>query len=411
MRILRNVQARYVVIFSLVLIGSIALIVFTYRITLLPRPTQTSQARLTPTSLIGNTPTVISTPATPSPSPSPPTPALNPGTVLGISGSPPSLYPGIHWTRIGYKTCGSNLTGNTLKTAIQNNHSQGVHVLLLICQVPGAHLLDKKPLQDIAQSGADAIECGNEQMKHNPYPTYLSPVDFARFFDLCERTVHAVSPGIPTLLGSLDPHVGGVDYGPLYDQLNYLDEMESAMNSTVHPGGHWSWRAQSVGLIDSWHNGYPSQYVNSLQALFQFWAKQFRVDLNSGGLGKHLWVVEGTGCYYGCGINPNSSYEVAVSHILTLITDVQTTLQYKVPFFYFSLKDFYFTAAGNIAPFGVLDVNGHPKPIRQDLPRGARSLTMSCSNRQTVVVDQEQLLVKLYQGCSLPGNYLSILTS
>jgi hypothetical protein len=410
MRILRNVRARYVVIFSLVLIGSIALTVFVYRITLLQRPTKTSQVRLTPTSLIGNTPTVNTPTLTPTPT-SPPTPALNPRTVLGISGSPPSLYPGIYWTRIGYKTCGSNLSGDTLKTAIQNNHIQGVHVLLLICQRPGAHLLDMQPLQDIAQAGADAIECGNEQMKHNPYPTYVSPVDFARFFDLCERTVHAVSPGIPTLLGSLDPHVGGVDYGPLYDQVDYLGEMESAMNSTVHPGGHWSWRAQSVGLIDSWHNGYPSQFVNSLQALFKFWAQQFRVDLNSGGLGKHLWVVEGTGCYQGCGINPNSSYEVAVSHILTLITDVQTTLQYKVPFFYFSLKDFYFTVAGNIAPFGILDVHGHPKALRQDLPMGARSLKMSCSKGQTVVVDQEQLLVKLYQGCSLPGNYLTTLTS
>ena len=181
--------------------------------------------------------------------------------------------------------------------------------------------------------------------------------------------------------------------------------------STVHPGGHWSWRSQTLGLIDSWHNGYPNQNTNSLYGLFLFWAQQFNVNLNNGGLGKHIWVVEGTGCYQGCGINAYSPYEVAVSHILTLITDVQTALRYKVPFFYFSGKDFFFTVKGNVAPFGVLNVNGHPKPIRQDLRMGARSLAMSCSNGQVTVLDQEQLLAKLYAGCSLPSNYLSILTS
>jgi hypothetical protein len=135
------------------------------------------------------------------------------------------------------------------------------------------------------------------------------------------------------------------------------------------------------------------------------------VNLNSGALGKHLWVVEGTGCYQGCGINTYSPYQVAVSHILTLITDVQVALQYKVPFFYFSGRDFFFTVNGNIAPFGIFDINGHPKPIRQDLPMGARSLDMTCSHQHVVVLNQEQLLVKLYAGCSLPSNYLSILTS
>ncbi len=42
---------------------------------------------------------------------------------------------------------------------------------------------------------------------------------------------------------------------------------------------------------------------------------------------------------------------------------------------------------------------------------GARSLAMACSNGQVVVVNQEQLLAKLYAGCKLPGNYVGILTS
>ena len=195
------------------------------------------------------------------------------------------------------------------------------------------------------------------------------------------------------------------------DQVNYLDAMQTAMNSIVHPGGHWNWRSEALGLIDSWHNGYPNPNTNSLYGLFLFWARQFNVDLNSGGLGKHIWVVEGTGCYQGCGIDASSSYQVAVSHILTLTTDVQDALQYKVPFFYFSGKDFFFTVNGNIAPFGILNVNGHPKPLRQDLSMGARRLTLSCTDGQVVVIDQEQLLAKLYAGCKLPNNYFEILTS
>ena len=42
---------------------------------------------------------------------------------------------------------------------------------------------------------------------------------------------------------------------------------------------------------------------------------------------------------------------------------------------------------------------------------GARVLNMQCSNGQFSVVNQEQLLAKLHQNCSLPSNYLSILTS
>ena len=270
-----------------------------------------------------------------------------------------------------------------------------------MCQEP-SHLLDVNTVTDVANAGADAVECGNEQMKHNAYSTFVPPDAFARFFDFCERTVHAHSPGIPVLLGSLDPHVGGIDYQPLLDQVGYLDEMQNAMNSQVHPGGHWSWRSQKLGLIDSWHNGFPSQGVNSLRALFNFWGGQI-----GGDLGHHLWVIEGTGCVYGCGLG--GSYDISVAHILTLITDVQTAKSYGVPFFYFSGKDFYQQGQGGFWPMGVLDVRGHSKPLRQDLGFGARALTLSCPGGQRRVIDQERLLADLYNGCSLPGNYVSIL--
>ncbi len=42
---------------------------------------------------------------------------------------------------------------------------------------------------------------------------------------------------------------------------------------------------------------------------------------------------------------------------------------------------------------------------------GARTLEMSCSSGKITVVDQEQLLAKLYSGCTLPGDYVSILES
>jgi hypothetical protein len=192
-------------------------------------------------------------------------------------------------------------------------------------------------------------------------------------------------------------------------QVGYLNQMQAAMNSDVHPGGHWSWRSQKIGLIDSWHNGYPSQDVNNLYGLYIFWAQQFNVDLNSGALGQHLWVIEGTGCFKGCGIDAYSSYQVAVSHILTLISDVQTTMRYHVPFFFFSSRDFYLS--GVYWPIGILDANGHAKPLRQDLSMGARKLTMGCRSGSVTVVNQLQLLARMYQGCSLPGNYLGVLTS
>ena len=120
-------------------------------------------------------------------------------------------------------------------------------------------------------------------------------------------------------------------------------------------------------------------------------------------------ISERTGCFKGCGINPYNSYQVAVSHALTLITDAQTTMRYKVPFFYFSGKDFF--DQGINWPIGIADAGGKSKPIRQDLSMGARTLTLSCPSGSVNVADQVQLLAKLYSHCTLPGNYISVITS
>lgn len=332
--------------------------------------------------------------------------------ILGLDGYPQDSYPGIGWIRMGYPTCGwGNETGKTLLHTIQSYHQRGIRVLLTFCQGSNSHTYDPKQLADAAQGQADAVQCGNEEMKYDPSVAflYIQPQNFARFYDACERAMHAVRSNIPVLLGSLDPHVGGIDYQPLLNQVYYLNQMQYAMNTIVHPGGHWDWHTQTLGLIDSWHNGYPNSGTNSLYYLFQFWAQQFGVDMNSGALGKHLWVVEGTGCFKGCGIDPYNSYQVAVSHLLALITDVQTSMRYQIPMFYFSGKDF--MSAGYYWPIGVLDIKGHPKPLRQDLGMGAISFAMTCGSKVVTVVNQEDLLAKMYSGCTLPGNYVGIVYS
>jgi len=396
MNILNDLQKRFLFILYVSLVTSIVLVLVLYQVF----PPGSIQS--TGTNEIHR----VTKAVTPTPT-SPTVAVLNPSSVLGIDSGPLSDYPGISWTRISYKTCGGDHFGARLKSTIQLYHSQGGHVLLLLCQHPGRHLLEMPQFNDVAQAGADAVACGNEEMKHNTYSTYLSPLDFARFFDLCERTVHAASPGIPVLLGSLDPHVGGVDYQPLLQQASYLNAVQTAMNTQVRPGANWSWRAQAMGLIDSWHNGFPSKSVNSLHALFVFWAQQFQVDLNSGELGKHIWVVEGTGCVNGCGLSTH--HDISVAHIMTLITDVQTSMRYQVPFFYFSGKDFF--QAGAFWPMGVLDLRGHAKPLVQDLAPGTKTLDLSCSGGPVNVTEQEELLAKLYSGCTPPDNWASILTS
>jgi len=401
-----NTKSKFLIIALVVLVFSTLVAVFAYRAatTVNVKPTLTAT---TPAKTPFTTPSIGITP-TPTPTPA----RLPLGPVLGVESNLLTSYSDIPWVRFGYPTCGTNtLSGSALKNWIAIRHSQRVRILITTCQSNGPSLYDTTTLQDVAESGADAVQCGNEQIKPGQFTTYVPPANFAKYFDLCESIIHAIYPNMPVLLGSLDPQVGGVDFQGLANQVNYLNAMQTAMNNIVHPGGHWSWHSQTLGLIDSWHNGYPNQYTNSLYELLVYWEQQFNVNLNNGGLAKHIWVVEGTGCYIGCGINANSPYQVAVSHILTLITDVQTALRYKVPFFYFSGRDFFFTVGGSVAPFGIDNIDGHPKPLRQDLPMGARSLTMSCSSGQAVVINQEQLLAKLYQSCKLPGNYLSILTS
>jgi hypothetical protein len=400
------------IIFAVVLIVSVVLAVLSYRtvVSSHPQPIATPAIANQPTSA----PQLTPTPSSISAKSWTLLPTQQTAQILGIDGDPAIHYNGISWVRLGYPSCGwGNLRGQVLQNTVEKYHTQGIRVLLTICQGPNdARLIDTNAinvLNDAARGNPDAVQCGNEEMKQDPAVAflYIPPESFARFYDLCEKAVPKVRPDIPVLLGSLDPHVGGVDYQPLYDQVNYLDQMQSAMNSSVHPGGNWDWHNQILGLIDSWHNGYPNASVNSLYGLFTFWAQQFQVDLNSGQLGKHLWVVEGTGCFKGCGVNPDNSYQVAVSHTLTLVTDVQTSMKYSIPFFYFSGKDFY--DQGIYWPIGILDPQGHPKPIRQDLSMGARSLSLSCAKSATSVVDQEQLLSGLYNHCSLPGNYLNVI--
>ncbi len=394
------------IILIIVLLSTILLTTLSYRLVVLAKP-QTISSGITamPTSTVP----IGALPALPS--------IQSPSQVLGIDAKPTTYHAGIYWVRIGYPNCGwGNLRGTLLKNTIQMFHRQGTRVLLTFCQNGNtSHLFDTAPLFDAAQGLPDAVQCGNEQMKIDRSVAFLhvSPENFARFYDLCQYEVHAIRPNIPVLLGSLDPHVGGVDTQPLADQVSYLNQMQQAMNTVVHPGGHWDWRTQTLGLIDSWHNGWsnggPDASVNSLYHLFAFWAQQFHVDLNSGALGKHLWVVEGTGCFKDCGIDIHNAAQIAISHTLTLIIDVQTALKYKIPFFYFSSADF--DSVGYLWPIGVLDIHGKPKPLRQDLKMGARSLTLSCGDSKVNVIDQEILLAKLYSGCTVPDNYESVIAS
>jgi len=405
---LKNIKTSSSIVFALVLIGSFLLATFSYRVVTLQQAAAAVSSTPTPT-ISGNTPgatrTITGTPAVTYP------PVVSPAQVLGIVADTENAFSDIPWVRVSYVTCiSSGPSGDGLKTTVAQFHRLGVRVMVSLCQWGNdTRLYDMKYMNDVAQAGADAVQCGNEQMKSGKFNTGVPPAIFAKFFDLCEQAMHAVRPEVPIIIGSNDPRVGGIDFQGLANQAHYLDEMQSAMNSSVHPGGHWNWRSQIIGMIDSWHNGYPTQATNSLYGLFTFWAKQIGVDLNSGGLGKHLWVIEGTGCIFGCGIDASSAYVVAVSHILTLITDVQTTMRYKVPFFYFSARDF--ASQGAYWPMGVRDGANRPKPLRQDLPIGARTLNMACASGHVVVSNQEQLLARLYNGCTLPGDYIGILTS
>src|SRR5215467_14901112 len=196
-----------------------------------------------------------------------PSVVFRPGTALGIQGDATTFnsYPGIPWVRLSYPTCvTSNLSGQVLKDTINSYHTQGMRVLLTYCQTNGASLFDMNGFNDVAQAGADAVQCGNEQMKQSATTLYVTPDRFARFFDLCQSAIRAVQPGMPIILGAMDPLVVPYDDAKLENQVHYLDDMQAAMNSSVHAGGNWDWRSQILGLIDSWHNGYPSADTNNL---------------------------------------------------------------------------------------------------------------------------------------------------
>lgn len=401
------------IILVVVLVAAILLSFLAYRLVANSQPQAITAATPAPT-----TPPLPTVAPTGVLSPTPAYTLLPPqdsSKVLGIdSGDPNTWYAGINWVRLGYPSCGwGNLRGDVLKSTIQKYHEKGIRVLLTVCQGPAnndARLYDNQLLTDAAQGNADAVQCGNEQMKRSASVSflYIPPEKFAKFYDMCERAIHTVRSDIPVLFGSLDPHVSGADFPQLMNQVNYLDQVQDVMNSTIRPGGNWDWHKLALGLIDSWHNGYPNASVNNLSGLFQFWANQFHVDLNSGQLGKHLWVVEGTGCFKGCGV-PGDDASIAISHALTLITDVQTSMRAKVPFFYFSGKDF--RDQGVYWPIGILDEGGKSKPIRQDLSMGARTLTLSCPGGSVIVQDQLKLLSQLYDGCQAPSNYTSIIFS
>ncbi len=359
-----------------------------------------------------------------------PSTKLEPEPILGVQGdaqTPLTSYAGIPWVRLSYPTCvESSLRGQVLKTTIQRYHQEGVHVLLSYCQFNGPGLFNTSKLNDAAQGGADAVQCGNEQMKQSKSTTYIQPAVFAKFFVLCRDAMHAVRPDIPIIIGAMDPLVVPNDDAKLAAQVQYLNDLQTAMNTmqpsqqptqttqttqSAQTGGKWDWHTQILGLIDSWHNGYPNADTNNLAQLFNFWAGQLHVSINSGDLGKHLWVIEGTGCVDGCGIDASSKSVIAISHILTLITDVQTALRFQVPFFYFSGKDFFQSGQTQFWPMGILDTNGHPKPLRQDLVMGARVLEMTCATGKVRVEAQEQLLANLYSNCKLPSDYVNTLQS
>ena len=338
--------------------------------------------------------------------PKPVSKKLNPATVMGVALNGTTPLAGISWVKLGYPTCGvGNQSGAALQNTITILHKQGISVLLIYCQPVPSQLFNTAWLNDAAHARADAVQCGNEQMKYGKYNNYVPPDKFARFFDLCQNAMHAVNASIPVILGSLDPHVYPYDRGNLMWQVRYLNAMQYAMNTQVHRNSHWTWqwRSQILGLINSWHDGFPGLYINNLYGLFGFWASQFGVKLNSGALGQHLWVVEDTGCFKGCDNNINSKARIAIAHILTLILDAKTAITFRVPFFFFSARDF--LSQGMYWPIGLQDINGHAKPLRQDLRMGSRSLILFCPRGRITVIDQVMLLSSLYKGCALPQNW------
>lgn len=160
------------------------------------------------------------------------------GVDVSVDPNADKEYPGIFWVRMGYPSCGNgNLQGQVLRDTLQSYHKQGIHVLVTVCQNNSGNLDDTAAFNDVAQSHPDAVQCGNEEMKQDASVAllYTPPDKFAQFYDLCQQAIHAVDQNIPVLLGSLDPHVAGPDYQLMVSQVNYLDQMQSAMKFDRSP--------------------------------------------------------------------------------------------------------------------------------------------------------------------------------
>ena len=235
---LKDIKTSAMIVFVVVLLGSFFLATLSYHLLVTTTPTVTAATSTVP---VATTPPVVVTTTSTANYP----PPVPPASVLGIVADAQTAFESIPWVRLGYYTCGTNnVQGDVLKKTVESYHRQGVRVLLSVCQwATDTGLFDTTILNDAAQGGSDAVQCGNEEMKSGAFNRYITPQNFARFFDLCERVMHAVRPEIPIILGALDPHVGGIDYQPLLDQVKYLNDMQTTMNTSVHPGGNWSWRS------------------------------------------------------------------------------------------------------------------------------------------------------------------------
>ena len=195
MYVQRNFQRRTLIILTVVVLASLFLASCsspgTATVAKTPVPTHTP------------TPTPSPTPnPTPTPDPTPTYPPLvSPSQVLGVVADTQTPFKGIPWVRVSYATCVGTTKGAALKNTIAQFHSQGVRVMLSLCQwATDLRLYDMSIINDAAQGGADAVQCGNEQMKAGQYNRYVPPAIFAKFFDLCGQAMHACAPVFRSLL-------------------------------------------------------------------------------------------------------------------------------------------------------------------------------------------------------------------
>src|SRR5437660_6806540 len=205
-----NIKISSLILFVVVLIASFSLAAFSDRMISIENG-QTREAANSTTLPPPNTPIITNTKTGTANYP----PVVSPAAVLGIVADTKFPFAGIPWVRLGYGTCfGNVMKGELLKTTIAKFHSQGVRVMLSLCQwATDKRLYNTNIMNDAAQGGADAVQCGNEQMKAGRYNSYVPPAIFARFFYLCQRAIHLVRPEVPAIIGAMDPQVGGADYG------------------------------------------------------------------------------------------------------------------------------------------------------------------------------------------------------